>query len=292
MTAPNADAIEETIIAALDRIEQPGCPPKLAAAMRDAMLPGGARVRPRLMMAVAAACELKHVDLALSAAASLEMLHCASLVHDDLPAFDDAAIRRGKPSVHKRFGEPIGILTGDALILLAFEELARGAAAHPKLLPLLTQTLARSVGMPAGLCAGQAWEEEAYPDLQAYHAAKTGALFSGVTVMGATVANHPTPDAWARFGMELGTAYQMADDICDVTADEKERGKPTGQDKRLNRPNIAHRMGVSKAVDALMNQIQLAVNCIPDCRGRDTLDALVRITTRNFLPDDVWALAA
>lgn len=292
MTAPNADAIEETIIAALNRIEQPGCPPNLAAAMRDAMLPGGARVRPRLMMAVAAACELKHVDAALSAAAALEMLHCASLVHDDLPAFDDAAIRRGKPSVHKRFGESIGILTGDALILLAFEELARGAAEHPTLLSPMTLTLARSVGMPAGLCAGQAWEEEPYPNLQAYHAAKTGALFAGVTVMGATVANHPSPEAWSPFGMELGTAYQMADDICDVTADETDRGKPTGQDKRLDRPNIAHRLGVPGAVDALMNQIQLAVGCIPECKGRASLDSLVRMTTRNFLPDNVWALAA
>lgn len=292
MTAPNTDVIEATIIEALDRVEQPGCPPKLAAAMRDAVLPGGARIRPRLLMAVASACGMKDPKVALSAAASLEFMHCASLVHDDLPAFDDAAVRRGKPSIHKRFGEPIAILTGDALILLAFEELANGASNSPELLPELNRVMARCIGMPAGLCAGQAWEEEPYPDLQAYHAAKTGALFAGVAVMGALSVGYHTPEAWRSFGMELGSAYQMADDICDVTSSQRMRGKPCGQDKRLGRPNIAASLGVPGAVEALMRQIQDAVDHIPNCDGRASLEALVRATTRKFLPDDVWALAA
>ncbi len=292
VTVKSVEAIEPAIQKTLNRIEQPGCPPKLAAAMRDAVLPGGARIRPRLLLAVAAACGAQSEELTLSAATSIELMHCASLVHDDLPAFDDAAIRRGKPSIQKRFGEPIAVLAGDALIMLAFEELAYGAADHTHLLPALTKTLAGSIGMPFGLCAGQAWEEEPYPDLKAYHAAKTGALFAGVTVMGALSAGYEGADTWATFGMELGTAYQMADDICDVTSTDGKLGKPCGQDKRLGRPNIANTLGVRRAVEALMEQIETAIGHIPACAGRDSLEALVRATTRKFLPDDIWALAA
>lgn len=292
VTAKSVDAIDEKILSALARSDQPGGPPKLAAAMKDAVLPGGARIRPRLMLAVAAACGAQKEDLALSAAVSLELMHCASLVHDDLPTFDDASVRRGKPTTHKKFGEPIAVLTGDALIMLAFEELAVGAAEDHHILPSLTKTLAGCIGMPFGLCAGQAWEEEPEPDINAYHAAKTGALFAGVTVMGALVAEYPSASSWSSFGMELGSAYQMADDICDVTSTEGTRGKPCGQDERFGRPNIANTMGVKGAVETLMQQIDTAVGHIPECPGRESLEVLVRATTRNFLPDNIWALSA
>ena len=104
-----------------------GCPPRLADALRYAVFPGGARIRPRLCLAVAPACGDDDPAASDAAAAAIELLHCASLVHDDLPCFDDADLRRGRPSVHRAFGEPLAVLAGDALIVLAFETLARGA---------------------------------------------------------------------------------------------------------------------------------------------------------------------
>ena len=120
-----ANRIERALNEAIAMGEIPGCPPRLAAAMRYAVFPRGARVRPRLVHSVAAACGEDHPAATEAAGAALELLHCASLVHDDLPCFDAAETRRGRPSVHKVFGEPLAVLAGDALIVLAFQTLAR-----------------------------------------------------------------------------------------------------------------------------------------------------------------------
>ena len=117
--------IEKALLDTVSSMGGPDIPPQLAAALRYAVFPGGARVRPRLSLAVARACGDSCPRLADAAAASIELLHCASLVHDDLPCFDDAETRRGKPSVHKAFGEPLAVLVGDALIIGAFQTLAR-----------------------------------------------------------------------------------------------------------------------------------------------------------------------
>ena len=116
-----------------------------------------------------------------AAAAAIELLHCASLVHDDLPCFDDADTRRGKPSVHAQFGEPIAVLAGDALIVLAFETLAREVVGRARRLARLVSIVAAAVGAPRGIVAGQAWECEAAVPLVDYQRAKTGALFVGST---------------------------------------------------------------------------------------------------------------
>src|SRR5271165_5322092 len=129
--------IEQALQAAISRAEVPGCPPHLAAAMRHAVFPRGARIRPRLCLAVAAACDEDDHRLPDAAAASIELLHCASLVHDDLPCFDDATTRRGRPSVHMAFGERLAVLAGDALIVLAFETLAQAACPPQRLCPVL-----------------------------------------------------------------------------------------------------------------------------------------------------------
>src|SRR5271166_5032627 len=119
--------IERALGAALAGTGAAGGPPLLAAAMHHAVFPRGARLRARLCLAVAAACGEDDPASSDAAAASIELLHCASLVHDDLPCFDDAATRRGRPSVHAAFGEPLAVLAGDALIVLAFQTIARGA---------------------------------------------------------------------------------------------------------------------------------------------------------------------
>ena len=120
--------IEQSLATAIASGEAHGCPPKLAGAIRHAVFPGGARIRPQLCLAVSQACGDDDPELAEAAATAIELLHCASLVHDDLPCFDDAPTRRGRASVHFAYGESLAVLAGDALIVLAFETLAVASA--------------------------------------------------------------------------------------------------------------------------------------------------------------------
>ncbi len=156
-----SERIEETLERAISLAQGAGAPPLLASALHYAVFPGGHRIRPQLCLAVAAACGDAHPAAASAAAAAIELLHCASLVHDDLPCFDDADTRRGKPSVHAQFGAPIAVLTGDALIVMAFDMLAREVAAKPGRRARLVSIIAAAVGAPGGIVAGQAWECEA-----------------------------------------------------------------------------------------------------------------------------------
>ena len=137
--------IERILGSALAQATVPGAPPRLAAAMHHAVFPAGARIRPRLCLAVAGACGEDDPDITDAAAGAIELLHCASLVHDDLPCFDDAATRRGRPSVHAAFGAPLAVLAGDALIVLSFQTLARGAVRAPARLASLVLTVGLAV---------------------------------------------------------------------------------------------------------------------------------------------------
>jgi geranylgeranyl diphosphate synthase, type II len=182
--------IERVLDRSVATSEGPGAPPLLGRAIRHAVFPGGARVRPKLCVAVAAACgDGSGIAPASGAGAALELMHCASLVHDDLPAFDGAAIRRGKPSVHAAFGEPLAVLAGDALIVMAFETLLRECQSAPHVLAPLMTIQIEAVGAPRGIVAGQAWESESSIDLSAYHQAKTGALFVAAAMSGAAAAS-------------------------------------------------------------------------------------------------------
>ena len=121
--------IEASLTNAVSISNTPECPAKLADAIQYTVFSGGARIRPRLCLAVAMACKDDQPHVTDAAAIAIELLHCASLVHDDLPCFDNAATRRGKPAVHRAFGEPLAVLTGDALIVLSFQLLAREVCA-------------------------------------------------------------------------------------------------------------------------------------------------------------------
>jgi geranylgeranyl diphosphate synthase type II len=283
--------IEQALEAALAHAEHPEGPPLLAKAMRHAVFPGGARVRPRLCLAVAAACGGGDALLSGAAAAAIELLHCASLAHDDLPCFDDSKTRRGRASVHAAFGEPIALLAGDALIVLAFETLARGAARKPALLAEMIGVVGRAVGSPYGICAGQAWESETVVDLGVYHRAKTGALFAAAAAAGALAAGE-RPDAWRRVGERIGEAYQVADDIQDVVADPDAIGKPCGRDDALGRPSATRELGIDRALDRFNGLVGFAVDSIPDCPGRADLSALIKITAQHILPKELWRRAA
>ena len=275
--------IEQALHAAVATGETPGCPPRLAAAMRHAVFPGGARIRPQLCVAVARACGDSDPALSDAAAAAIELLHCASLVHDDLPCFDNAATRRGQASVHSAFGERLAVLAGDGLIVLAFQTLALGAARSPGRLPRLMATIGNGVGMPFGITAGQAWECEPRVALSDYQRAKTGALFAAATCAGAEAAG-ADGNTWRALGEWLGEAYQVADDVRDVMADPALLGKPVGQDVALGRPSSASEHGLSGAIRHFESLVASAIDAIPPCRGASQLRELVRLESERLVP--------
>ncbi len=285
------ERIERALEMALAGRQAMGCPPGLAAAVHYAVFPGGARVRPRLCLAVAAACGERGPGIADGAAAAIELLHCASLVHDDLPCFDDAPTRRGKASVHCAFGERLAVLAGDALIVTAFEVLGSSAASAPaRLVPLLA-TITSSVGMPTGIVAGQAWECESQVVLDDYQRAKTGSLFAAAAVAGAQAAGaDATP--WRALGERLGEAYQVADDIQDVASAPEQIGKPTGRDRMLGRPSAVEQFGLMGAVQRVKDLVAAAVEAVPVCAGAGSLRMLIQAESQRILPRDLARLAA
>ncbi len=254
-----------------------GGPSQLARALHYAVTPGGARIRPTILLSVASACGDDRPALSDAAAVALELIHCASLVHDDLPCFDDADTRRGKATVHKAFSQPLAVLTGDSLIVLAFEILAAAATTPADSLRALAmvRVLAARTGMPMGICAGQGWESESSIDLSAYHRAKTGALFIAATQMGAIAAGQE-PDAWEELGARIGEAFQVADDLRDALYDAETLGKPAGQDAVHARPNAVAELGVQGAVSRLQDILGGAISSIPRCQGEAMLAQMVR----------------
>ncbi len=283
--------IETALETAMARIAKPGAPPLLAEAMRHAVFPGGARVRPQLCLAVAKACGDDRPAFTDATLAAIELLHCGSLVHDDLPCFDDAGLRRGKPSVHKAYGAPLAVLAGDALIVLAFEILAKSSMGVPERLAPVMLTISKSIGMPNGIIAGQAWESEPDPDLEAYQQAKTGALFVAATAAGAAAAG-ADPAPWRAVGDWLGKAYQVADDIRDAAGDEEDLGKPVGQDVLHDRPNAVAAYGLDGAMTRLSALVGEAVAAIPDCAGANDLKDLVRLQAKRLVPKKLAQSAA
>jgi geranylgeranyl diphosphate synthase type II len=278
-----ADRIEATITAAIAQGQGGVAPPKLAAALNYAVTPGGARIRPTILMSVAMACGDDRTALTNAAAAALELVHCASLVHDDLPCFDDADMRRGKPALHRAFSEPLAVLAGDSLIIMGFHLLARAAGDAPARAITLLDILGTRAGMPFGICAGQGWESESQIDLSAYHQAKTGALFIAATQMGAVAAGQEA-EPWAELGARIGEAFQVADDLRDALCDEAALGKPAGQDDLHGRPNAVAAYGVQGAVKRFDDILGGAISSIPACPGEAALAQMVRAYADRLVP--------
>ena len=270
-----SDRIEKTLLEVVQRAKLNPAPPKLASALNYSVFPGGARVRPQLALSVSIACGDDNPALSNASAIAIELIHCASLVHDDLPCFDDANLRRGKPSVHKAFDEPIAVLSGDALIMMAFEILGMSSEATPERLPPLISALGRSGGMPFGICSGQGWESEPEINLSAYHQLKTGSLFVAATQMGAIAAGEEA-DQWSELGARIGEAFQVADDVRDALEVSNEIGKPTGQDIAKNRPNAVTELGVEGAIEKLHDILSGAISSVPSCPGEAALCEIVR----------------
>src|SRR6056297_1225103 len=280
---PPKSRIEAAIAAAVQSGQGRVAPPRLAQSLDYATTPGGARIRPTICMSVALACGDDRPAISDAASAALELIHCASLVHDDLPCFDNADMRRGKPSVHKAYSEPLAVLAGDSLIIKAFETLAKVSDQSPERAAQLLLILTKRSGMPYGICAGQGWESETKIDLSAYHQAKTGALFIAATQMGAVAAGQEA-EPWEELGARIGEAFQVADDLRDALCDQETLGKPAGQDDLHQRPNAVSEFGVEGAVRRLENILAGAISSIPSCPGEAALAGMVRKTAERLVP--------
>ena len=249
----------------------------LNAAMRYAVLDGGKRLRPLLALA---ACEAVHGDpqAALRAGCAVELIHAYSLVHDDMPCMDNDVLRRGKPTVHIQFGQAQALLAGDALQALAFELLtpddsALAAATQAR----LCRMLARAAGVQ-GMAGGQAIDLASVglpltsEQLHEMHRLKTGALLQASVLMGASCGTPSAQilDALADFGAAVGLAFQVMDDILDVTADSVTLGKTAGKDAAQDKPTFVSLMGLGASKEyaqKLLARARASLQTIDTLRG-------------------------
>jgi len=243
------DAVES----ALEAWVPSDAPAGLGLAMRYGVLDGGKRLRPLLVLAAARAVEGVR-EAALRAACAVELIHAYSLVHDDMPCMDNDVLRRGKPTVHVQFGEAQAMRAGDAMQALAFEVLTPAEGVDPALQARLCALLARSAGH-AGMAGGQAIDlasigkalgEQALRDM---HHRKTGALLQASVLMGAAC-GRPGAAAWealSDYGDALGLAFQVVDDILDVTQASETLGKTAGKDLDNNKPTYVSVLGLTAA---------------------------------------------
>lgn len=239
---------------ALEQWVPADAPAALGEAMRYAVLDGGKRLRPMLVLAAAEAVAGQPAA-ALRAAVAAELIHAYSLVHDDLPCMDNDVLRRGKPTVHVRFGEAQAMLAGDAMQALAFEVLTPDDGSVPaEIQSRLCRLLARAAGY-AGMAGGQAidlahvGQPMTEPALRDMHARKTGALLKACVLLGMATGS-PTAAQWqalSDYGEAVGLAFQVVDDILDVTQDSETLGKTAGKDIEANKPTYVTMLGLDAA---------------------------------------------
>lgn len=262
-----ADAVEPMLDALLPPVDGPRG--RVVEAMRHAALGGGKRLRPHLLLSSAALFEAPEQG-ALRAAAALEMVHCYSLVHDDLPAMDDSPLRRGRPSVHKAFGEDIAILAGDALLTEAFAVLAAPETSpDPGVRAELVAGLAAAAGT-AGMVGGQAIDiapERGELDLEgitALQGMKTGALISFACEAGAVLggAGEEQRRALSGYARGLGLAFQIVDDLLDTEGDAADLGKPVGQDEVLEKATFVGLLGAEGARRRAEDEVVESLRCL------------------------------
>ena len=231
-----ADLVEEGLLRELKKV--PAYDETLEKAMEYSLMAGGKRLRPVLLMAAADAVG-KDGAAFLTTGCAIEMIHTYSLIHDDLPAMDNDDYRRGKPTNHRVFGDGIAVLAGDALLTLAFEVMLRQEGAAPETLVTVVSEMSRAAG-PYGMVGGQVLDLEGegrrldLAALRKIHMGKTGALFCAAIRSGAILAGAKEEElaALTLYAERFGLAFQITDDILDVTGDEAAIGKPVGSDVR------------------------------------------------------------
>jgi len=244
---------QEDVEHALERWVSDESPAGLGAVMRYAVLDGGKRLRPLLVLAAAEAVSGNSAS-ALRAAVAVELIHAYSLVHDDMPCMDNDVLRRGKPTVHVKYGEAQAMLAGDAMQALAFDVLTPDEGMPPQLMASLVRLLARASGHD-GMAGGQAidlssvgcqLDEAALRDM---HRRKTGVLLQASVMMGAAcgAADARALAALSEYGAAVGLAFQVVDDVLDVTQDSEVLGKTAGKDVDQNKPTFVSLLGLAAA---------------------------------------------
>jgi geranylgeranyl diphosphate synthase, type II len=237
-------------------------PPTLREAVEYSLFAGGKRLRPALAMGAA---EIVSGDdaVAMPAACALELIHTYSLVHDDLPAMDDDDFRRGKPTSHRKFGEAIAILAGDAMLTMAFDIAAQSGS------PEVVREIAQAAGV-AGMVGGQVIDLESenkqltLDAMQRLHACKTGALIRVSVRTGAFLgkATEDQIDALTQYGEHIGLAFQIADDILDVVGTQAELGKPIGSDEAKHKSTYPALVGLDRARELGQEAVAAALEAL------------------------------
>jgi farnesyl diphosphate synthase len=275
----------EKVEQALSRWVVADAPAGLGEAMRYAVLDGGKRLRPLLVLA---ACEAVqgNEEAALRAACAVELIHAYSLVHDDMPCMDNDILRRGKPTVHVKFGQAQALLAGDALQALAFELLApEGAGVPASIQAALCRLLARAAGH-SGMAGGQAIDLASVgqalteAQLREMHRRKTGALLQGSVMMGAAC-GAPAANALsalAAYGDAMGLAFQVVDDILDVTGDAATLGKTAGKDAAQDKPTYVSLLGLERSSAYAQQLLAQALRAL-EASGLKSTQALQALAT-------------
>ena len=240
---------------------------KLLESMRYSLLAGGKRIRPIVCIKFCEAAGGKQAS-AMDAAFAIEMLHTYSLIHDDLPCMDDSDMRRGKPSNHVKFGEFTATLAGDALQAAAFETLLRSDL-PPGAVVEIARILAESAG-PYGICGGQhldvhgVWKPLTEDELVNIHNMKTAALISAAARIGVVAAGGSQEQVKAadEYALAVGLAFQVRDDVLDITEPTEKLGKPMGADLENNKTTFAMLMGVGKCEEIIRRETSKAVSAL------------------------------
>jgi geranylgeranyl diphosphate synthase type II len=252
-------------------------PTRLVEAIQYSLLAGGKRLRPTLILECCEACLPKtdagKMASALASAAAMEFVHTFSLVHDDLPAMDDDDLRRGRPTNHKVFGEAMAILAGDAMVTMAFEILATDA--EPAVVGTLVKELAIASG-PEGMIGGQVLDIDGedqsltLEQLQRVHRMKTGALLTASCRMGAISAgaSETQLNAVTEFGRHLGLAFQIIDDVLDVTSTPEQMGKATNKDAAKGKNTYPVLMGLEASKIEAHKQLNQALEAVNELGSR------------------------
>lgn len=260
---------------------------EVVEAMKYSLENGGKRLRPVLCLEFAKACGGDRFD-ALDFACAVEYIHTYSLIHDDLPCMDDDDMRRGKPSCHKQFGEATALLAGDALLTHAFQIVA-GAELDDSKIALACGLLAQNAGVQ-GMVGGQVIDlkyESESPNLRqllSVHRLKTGALISAACLLGciAAGADDKKIAAASAYAYDLGVAFQIKDDILDVTGSSEELGKPVGSDEDNNKTTYVSLRGIENAQKDVEKLTSAAISRLSDFQNTEFLEALSRyLVNRN-----------
>lgn len=270
-----ATKVRSEIEAALDQYTAhlPGCPARLQQGVRYSLLNGGKRLRPLLVLLAAEACGTAR-DKAMPAACALEMIHCYSLVHDDLPAMDDDDLRRGQPTNHKVYGDALAILAGDGLQSLAFELMATQVA-PPSVAAKCCGLLAQAAGLN-GMVGGQAddilgaFSQGDLEKVESTHSRKTGALLTVSLRIGAIIAqaDPQVEAALAHYGRCLGLAFQIVDDLLDVEGDLAVVGKAVGKDRDQGKITYPKLLGIESSRQRARELIEEACSAIAPLESR------------------------